>query len=179
MSPTERELVPNPPLAGTDLAQIILRDVSDLLANDCMLTGHIAYHRVAYEVRVTLHMDNPAFPTSVSTMTSRPRSTAEIVADPSLEAIESAPPLEKPLTDEALVSASERHRDIRSANVARIEHGFPITLQHRNRDGHVEEEQVKYPSSVVEDEVVPPIDRDVSAEVAAALGVPEQVAKEE
>jgi len=62
--PTTTEVVSNRPLAGTELKEIILEDVKQMLDNDGMLSFHIAYGRVAYEVNIKLMMDNPAFPES-------------------------------------------------------------------------------------------------------------------
>ena len=82
--PTSNEIVANTPLAGHELARLILADAQALVESDCMLTASIAYGRCSYELRLTLHMDNPAFPLSESSFKSRRRSVQEVQADPAV-----------------------------------------------------------------------------------------------
>jgi hypothetical protein len=168
MSPTAKELVANRPLRGDELAKIIQADVANILANDCMLTSRVAYGRVSYELRVVLHMDNPAFSTSETIIKSKPMADDVVAAQPELAAIENSPPLESP-GDNSYVSAIERHRDINSPNVSRIEHGLPITVIRPGFDtgGNAisVEEGVIYPPEVVEDVVNHPVDSDITQTV--------------
>src|ERR1700677_244414 len=96
MSPARQELVANRPLRGDELAKIILADVTEILARDCMMTSRVAYGRIAYEIKVVLHMDNPAFKESETVVKSKPASDNMVEARPELAAIEGAPPLAKP-----------------------------------------------------------------------------------
>lgn len=165
MSPTSKELVANRPLRGDELMKIIEADVHDVLSRDCMMTTRVAYGRVAYELRVILHMDNPAFPASEAVIKSKLAASDVIAQQPELAAIEPAPPL-KGASEDSYVSATERHRDITSPNVSRIEHGLPITVIRPGFDtgGNAisVEEGVIYPPEVVEDVVKPPEDTDLT-----------------
>ncbi len=163
MSPTQREIVAQRPLKSTELAQIILDDVKDILSTNGMTTGQIAYGRVAYEIRVTLHIDNPAYPTDTTIVRSKGRSGQQKEETPELVAIEPGPL--KDTTDEAFLSSTERHRDIQSPNAARVEHSLPITVLRREQDGQTREELVTYSADALEGVPNPnpdPIDIDVS-----------------
>lgn len=142
--PASHEKIPNRPLAGNELVQIIERDVHDILTRDGMFTQNIAFGRVSYEIRVSLHLDNPLYPQHVSTVMSRPASKQQIAADPALAAVEYGP-LVDPLTEDETVFAQERHREIQSPNAARVENGMPLILEKKNLDtGAVEQVQQMY-----------------------------------
>lgn len=171
--PARSELVSNRPLRGDELAKIIEADVHDVLSRDCMMTSRVAYGRISYELRVVLHMDNPAFPQSETIIRAKRPSDNLLDLQPELAAIEGAPPLAKPLTEDAYVSATQRNRAIDSPNVARIEHGLPISVVRQGRDtgGNAisVEEGVLYPKETVEDVIVPPVDHDLTRGVKAAF----------
>jgi hypothetical protein len=163
--PTSRELVANKPLRGDELQKIVESDLHEVLSRDCMFTSRVAYGRVSYEVRVTLHMDNPSFPTATSTIRSAPRSDNQIEAQPEMAAIKDAPPLVAPTAD-AYVSSVERHRDIESPNATRIEHGLPISVIRTGHDTGGNpisvEEPVVYPKESVEGMTPEPVDTDLT-----------------
>jgi hypothetical protein len=205
--PARQELVANRPLRGDELAKIILADVTDILARDCMMTSRVAYGRIAYEIKVVLHMDNPAFKESETVIRAKAPSDNMVEARPELAAIEGGPPLAKPWSstcancdrpesehdgDEKLcrvnagelitrwepstnsyVSATQRDRTIDSPNVARIEHGLPITVIRQGHDtgGNAMsvEEGVLYPPETVQDVSVPPKDHDLTRQVKQAF----------
>jgi hypothetical protein len=173
MSPARQELVSNRPLRGDELQKIIEADVHDVLSRDCMMTSRVAYGRVSYELRVILHLDNPAFKESTSVIRSHPASDNQVEAQPELSALESHPPLSKPISEDAYVSATQRDRTIDSPNVARIEHGLPISVVRQGRDtgGNAisVEEGVLYPKETVQDVVVPPEDHDLTRMVKKAF----------
>lgn len=173
MSPARGELVSNRPLRGDELAKIIEADVHEILTNDCMLTSRAAYGRVSYELRVILHMDNPAFKESSTIIRSKPASDNMLEVQPELSAIEGGPPLAKPISENAYVSAVQRDRTIDSPNVSRIEHGLSIAVVRQGRDtgGNAVsvEEGVLYPKETVEDVVVPPVDHDLTRMVKKAF----------
>ena len=172
--PVAKELVANRPLRGDELAKIIEADVRDVLSRDCMLTSRVAYGRVSYELKVVLHMDNPAFSTSETVVRSRPPADDVAESSPELKAIEGPPPLAN-AGDDSYVAATERHRDITSPNVSRIEHGLPITVIRPGFDtgGNAIsiEEGIIYPPSVVEDVVKPPLDADLTRMVKEGFGM--------
>jgi len=131
-----------------------------------MLTPHIGYSRVAYELRLTLHLDNPAYPTSTTTISSRPAASDQIAADPSLAALGPAPPLAPPLTPDSYASSVSRTRDLPSPNAARLAFGLPVTIERRDASNHLVEEQVQYPKGTLphdrSDVLPPPVDADLT-----------------
>ena len=131
--PASHERVPNKSLSGTELKQIILNDVKNMLDRDGMFGNNLAFARVAYEVRVSMHLDNPSYPEHVSTTVSRPHSKQQIEKQPELAAIEIGP-LVEPVTDEEAITSEERQRQINSPNMARIENDMPLTISKRDMD---------------------------------------------
>jgi hypothetical protein len=142
--PASHERIPNRLLSGVELRTIILKDVQDILEKDGMFTNNIAFGRVAYEVRVSVHMDNPYYPEHVSTTLSRRASDQQIESNPGIDAIELGPLIE-PLSDNDAVFSEERQRQIASPNLARAEHDLPIQIQKRNmQTGIVETHEQKF-----------------------------------
>ena len=141
--PTSKELVSNKPLAGTELAAIIESDVRRMLDGSGFLRGQVAYGRIAYELRLTLHLDLPSMPLAVDATRSRTQPTAAVAANPALGALEPSMPLAAPSSDSVL-SSTELRRDIQSPNLARVEHTLPIEVEVMGQDGHVREQLVTY-----------------------------------
>lgn len=164
--PTSKELVVNRPLRGTELAKIVMADVASMLAKDTMLANHIAYGRITYSVRLTLHLD--AQQPYVATAVSRAPSDNQAEADPSLLSIATGPTLPDPSKD-AYLSSVERTREIQSPNMARIEHGLPVTILAQGEHGHAVEKEVVYPPEAVEGISPQPTDVDMTA-IARADG---------
>lgn len=131
--PASHERVANRPLSGTELKKIILKDVEAILDKDGMLSNNLAYGRIAYEVRVSMHLDNAAYPEHISTIYSRPRSKSEVEKEPELAAIELGP-LVEPLTEDETVASTEVQRQIASPNMARVENGLPLQIEKRDLD---------------------------------------------
>jgi hypothetical protein len=165
MSPTSRELVSNKALQGTELSQIILADVARMLADNGLLSGQTAYPRIAYELRLTLHLGLPAIPVSVDAVRSRPAADDAVARTPALAALEPGPtlaPPPPPPTDDAtsvapdacdaaptVFQSTQLVRDIDSPNLARIEHSLPIEVTTMGQDGHSTERLVQYhPSDI-------------------------------
>lgn len=171
MSPTSRELIINKPLAGTELSQIILSDAARMLESNGLLSGQIAYGRVSYSLRLTIHLDNPAMRESSDTARSRPRATDTIAANPALAAIEAEPPLSSPSPD-AVFDAFELQRDITSPNLARVEFGLPVDVAVKDQDGHHIEHAVTYPPGAYKDQFVEPELRDVTPLARLESGIP-------
>jgi hypothetical protein len=171
--PTSKELVSNKPLQSTELAAIILSDVRRLVDGSCLLTGQIAYSRVAYELRLTLHLDLPAIPTSIDSVLSRAQATDAIAAAPALAAIEPGPRLADP-SPAAVLQSTGLKRDIDSPNLARIAHSLPIEVSTMGQDGHVQEHLVDYTPSDVgmrADQFPEPDLSDVTEEMRKELGL--------
>lgn len=163
--PTSKEVVPNRPLAGHELKAILIRELDSMLSNDGMFSSHLAYRRVAYEISVKLHVDNPQYPSHKNTRISH--NPARNAPDESQAVF--APPLKDP-SPESQVAAVTRERVIDSPNVARLENDLPVTITAVNRQtGAVEEKQVRYDKEGLTP--VPPKDTDISQQVADDWGV--------
>ena len=169
--PTAKELVSNKPLSGVEARAILLSDFASMLESHGLFTGQMAYSRLAYEIRLTAHFDNFTLPQTQDSVRSRRRSDSAIAADPSLAAIESAPPLVAP-SPGAVFTSDELHRDIQSPNVARLEHGLPVEVSVKDADGHTTERAIQYPADYPGMESVPPTTKDVTAATRAELGLP-------
>ena len=170
---TSKELVSNKPLAGTELAEIIKADVARMCAESGFLAGQTAYSRIAYSLRLTLHLDLPSMPTATDRAESRPQASDAIAANPALGAIEPAPPLVQPSAD-AILSSTQLTREIASPNLARVEHSLPVTVEVKAQDGHYREELVNYaPGDVgmTADQFPQPDLTDVTEEQRRELGL--------
>jgi hypothetical protein len=171
--PTSKEIVAQRPLQAAEARKIIVSDVDNILAQSGLFSGHIAYGRLAYEVRVILHMDNPAYPKDESVIRSKPYPKDVIEGEhghPELEAIEKLP-LRDPSPD-AYLAADELHREIVSPNAARVEHGLPITVIRREQNSETREELVHYDKSAIEGQANPnpePVITDVTESVRKEL----------
>lgn len=160
--PASHERIPNRSLSGTELVQIIERDVHNILTRDGMFTNNIAFARVSYEVRVSVHLDNPIYPEHIAIVLSRPQSKQEIEKDPQLAAIEPSP-LVEPLTEQETVFSEEMHREIASPNMARIEHEIPLIIEKRNLDTNmIERKEQKFVGDIPDPATVGNITSDKS-----------------
>lgn len=132
--PASHETVANRPLSGTELKEIIINDFLKILDRDGMLSDHIGYGQVAYEVEVRLHLANPFQPEHKITVRSNPASKNQIAKDSGMEALSGVPiNPEKIDKDESgeptdVVSSSELSREINSPNLARVANGLPINV---------------------------------------------------
>lgn len=170
---TSKEMVHQRPLQGAELAKIIVSDVEKTLSNSGLFTGHVAYGRCAYEVRVILHLDNPAYPTVTETARSMPypRDVTEGEhGQPELASVERLPL--RDTSDDAYLAADELHHEIVSPNAARVEHGLPITVTRRDQNSETRDELVTYDKSAIEGQPNPnpePVITDVTSEVKREL----------
>lgn len=129
--PTGSEKVINKALSGTELKEIIREDCNKLLENEGILSAHVAFGRVAYDITLRLHLDNVYYPESTITM---PGST------PLTEKI----PLVDPSTD-ATLGATTLTRTITSPNSERVRVGMAIPVETRQQDSTRQIEMIKYP----------------------------------
>ena len=120
--------------------------------------------RIAWDLRLTLHFDNPFLPTASNMTRSRPLTITEVQENPKLKSVESLP-LSPPLSPDAAMTGRVLERKIDSPNMARIEHGLPIEVMHREQSGQVVSTEVVYPPDIVAGETIPPIERDITEEV--------------
>ena len=168
--PTSRESVPNSPLSGAELREIIRRRCDDLLANFGILSPQMAFGRVAFSVTISLHIDNAMAADHAIADDSRRLATNLVAARPELKAIE-PPPLAAASPD-AVVLAETLDARIDSPNAERVRHGMPVPVIVRQPDGTRTQEMVKYPpdASLGEGDVTI---RDSSAEARQRWGQPE------
>ncbi len=199
--PTAKEVVLNRVLSMSELSEILRRDFDAMLAHDGLLSSSVmGVGRVAYEIRLTMHLANPANPTHQASMKSKRATNLEVVENPPLAALEAKMPLpvlclecgfpreahdaagayvdprnpgmyHQWTPDEAVVHAVERARDIESPNLARIQHQMPIRVETRGIDGRVEQKEVIYPKEIAEGEGTPPTDTDVSEAAKKEMGI--------
>lgn len=140
--PTKNETVPNRPLAGHELRNILINDFTKMLDSDGMFQPHMGYSRVAYEISYRLQLDNPLFPEHKGKRVSRDPAR-NIPPNDIVKKIE-APPL-KGDTNNVETVGLKRERVIDSPNKARLENGLPVTINKINRQtGATEEKQVQY-----------------------------------
>lgn len=173
MSGMSTDRIQNRPLSGEELSKIIQKRVGQILAADGMFIARIGYANVAFEVKITLHLDNPAYPQHVTTVIPSRVSIQELEANPELGSIEGRPPLASP-TEDALVISTELSEIIQSPNGSRIEHDLPLKQQIRNVENMTwEDKEVMYTGDKPEPESVGNTMKvtDTSTQEAARMGV--------
>lgn len=164
--PASNEIVANRPLSGTELRNIILRDVDNMLSRDGMFTPHIGYGRAAYEIVIKLHLDNPGYPHHDVVVQSREPAKG----DTSTTADVHKPPLQNP-SEDSVVAGMERTRNIDSPNLARLELELPITVQVRDgQSGAMVDQQVTYSNEGLEHKTEMR-DKDVTEKIAEGWGL--------
>lgn len=152
--PASNERVPNKALSGTELKQIILNQITATLDRDGMLSNNIAFGRVSFEVRVSMHLDNPMYPLHTIEVLSVPASKQQIVAKPELAAIELGP-LVEPLSEDERMPSTELATQIASPNMARVSNGMPLQIQKRNLNtGQMETVEQKFVGDMPDPEEV-------------------------
>ncbi|MGH7184548.1 MAG: hypothetical protein ACREJN_21595 [Nitrospiraceae bacterium] len=177
--PASNERIPNRPLSGEELSKIIQRRVGEILSKDGMFLPRIAYSRASYEVRITLHLDNPSYPSHVTVVLPELLSNKKKEQDPVSAQVEGRPPLNGELTDEAILISTELTENIRSPNAARIENDLPLKMiVHDPKLGMVEKD-VLYKGDLVQPALVGNIleVRETTDEEAARLKVPKSSKK--
>ena len=169
--PTASEKVPNRALGGAELRALILADFIRLLDEEGMLGAHLAYPRVAYDIRLTIHTTNPLAPATTTSLPSRTRAAQEVAAAPALAAVESFP-LARP-RPAATLQATTLRREIDSPNAERLRTGQPIPVDVRRQDGTVVTERIEYPPDATVGSV--PVVADTTREAAADWGMLDEV----
>jgi hypothetical protein len=165
MSPSNLEAVANKVLSGTELAKLILADFTKLLENDGLLSAHIGFGRITYEIILRKHMDNFMLPTDTSFLVSR-----GVNGTP----LEDGPTLKDP-SPEAIVDAQMLTREITSPNAERVRTGLPVPMDVRQPDGTHTQEQVTYPIDLELGDGAVKV-TDVTSEARAAWGLPPEPA---
>lgn len=175
--PISDRKVPNNPLNGAELKQLVLTETQRLLAeteeqllsaltgglnNQSVFSPHYAHPRVAVSLSLKFHWSNRHLPETEISVT----------------AGEGNPPLEDAKDDDQFVSGTDRKVTVDNPNLTRLDAGIPITVTEVERPGPGEtvgsvqqrELQVdagEYPKPT------PPEDTDTTEELAAKIDVPE------
>lgn len=166
--PASHETVPNRPLSGDEVRQIILKDVDNILTKDGMFAGHMGYGRISYRIRVEMQLDNPQFPEHKVEVTSRNPAKNFKPEDPRRSV--AAPPMKSLVEGEPGAPSDihsigvQRERVIDSPNHARLEHGLPITIDKKDlATGEIKPIEVNYDAAGLPPG--PKTDTDISDEV--------------
>lgn len=162
--PMSDQKIPNKPLNGKELAQVIEQHVHDMLAKDCMFLPTLAYGRCAFTVMLKVHVGDLVNPKVVARTYARKQ-----------DAVEGDVPLVDQPADGEFI-AKERKVKVANPNLTRIHAGIPIRSQLRTppKDGSpfggVENVEQTYAPGDYEP-LDPPEETDVSEREAKALGV--------
>lgn len=142
--PTASERATNKPLSGEEVKRLLTDDFLALLDADGMLQPHLAYGRISWQIRLTLHTGNPVVPESVSTAQSRQPSAQAIAAQPALASV--LPWMSGQATSHLRVTAADLTRKIVSPNAERIRTGLPVPVDVKQTDGTMITQSIKYPA---------------------------------
>jgi len=147
--PAASEIAVNRALSGEELKVVLRAAFEKLLDAEGMLSSHVAFGRVAYDLTIRLHLDNPFYPQSITRVESRQASKQEVATDPRLAVIE-PPPLDKPHSSPT-VAGQTVSQSIESPNAERLRHGIPVPVDVRQQDGTVTTEHIQYPAGMEND----------------------------
>lgn len=123
--PLSDTTLPNKPLNGQELKEIIVAKFRDALDKDCMFLPTVTYARVAFTALVTVHTSHPAM--REFEVRTRARPSADLP-------YEGEVPLKDPPPGAQLV-ALERTVDLENPNLERVHAGLPIKTVTRKGAG--------------------------------------------
>lgn len=123
--PLSNDTLPQKPLNGQELKEIIVAKFRDALDKDCMFLNTVTYARVAFTAMVTVHTSHPAM--REFEVRTRTRPSADL-------GYEGEVPLKDPPPDAQLV-ALERTVDLENPNLERVHAGLPIKTVTRKGTG--------------------------------------------
>lgn len=166
--PLSNEAIPNSPLTGPELRDVVLLYLRRQMENDWVFNAGTSYPRVAFSVTVEFHFVNPHF------------SKHELhVRAPIEGAIEGAPPLKEiGPGDTQLVDAFRFDVSVENPNLTRVDAEMPIIITKGARPtpggilGGVEKREVRYEPGGFEKPIAP-VEYDLSAVTAEKWGVPD------
>jgi hypothetical protein len=150
--PTLSEKVVNRPLSGIELKAILRAAFDKLLDGEGLLADRVAYGRVSYELRLTLHTGNVFWPVSVTTVDSARRGAVTDVL-PVAEGEQLPQPEPIPMRNpppDAMFGATQLDHTIDNPNAERLRHDMAIPVERRQADGTTITEPIKYPKGSVE-----------------------------
>jgi hypothetical protein len=133
---TARETVVNKPLTGREVKQILMADFERMLKEDGILSDHMAFGRIGWEIILRKHLDNVYHPEDIIRTRTIPNKD-----EPALD----TPPLQNPSPD-AVIDSATLTRNVDSPNAERIRNGLPLDAEVRQLDGTRTIEQVIYPA---------------------------------
>ena len=110
------DTIPNKPLSGIELRQIIEADVDRILGMDAFMNEYTSYGRVSYVVAVKLLLDNPSFPEHTISVKAKGNKEKTVATSPVSE-----------VSDTVIKAGRQRTRTINNPNLERLKHGLPIT----------------------------------------------------
>ena len=148
--PTAKESAVNRPLSGKELRARILADCTRLVDACGELQSYMAFGRVAYTLKLTLHLDNMINPESTTTLPASAVSDEERKSAPAMSALEGAVPLVNPSPD-AIRAEHSVERRISSPNAERVRLGLPVPVDRKQQDGTTVTEEIKYPDDMAKD----------------------------
>lgn len=131
--PTQSEKVINRALSGDELKAYLAEVFAKLLANEGMLSPHIAFGRVGGIIKLTLHLDNAYFPESTS----------------SIEFGEKIPL--KDATPESEIAQQTATWTMDNPNAERVRLGLKVPVETRQLDGTKQIEHILYPKDQMDD----------------------------
>jgi hypothetical protein len=131
--PTQSEKVINRALSGDELKAYLAEVFNKLLANEGMLSPHIAFGRVGGIIKLTLHLDNAYFPESTS----------------SIEFGEKIPL--KDATSGSEVAQQTATWTMDNPNAERVRLGLKVPVETRQLDGTKQIEHILYPKDQMDD----------------------------
>ena len=173
--PTSNETIPNKALSGAELKAIMKEKFAHLLSNDSMLSDHLAYGRISYDITIRLDFDNPYYAMPiVNTIASSPVGKNIVKSAPELEAIESGPPLKAPHTDKRMSSGTKIRHEINNPNKERLAHGMSVPVDVKRNDGSIRTESIDYPRQMLSDKGLGQsnvVVTDISEQTRRELGV--------
>ena len=91
MSPTKSEMVANRALSGEEVKELMLADFVRLISQESLLKPHLAYGRISWRIRYTLHTGNQIMDDIGSEIDSKPEGSNITAAIPEIAAKESYP----------------------------------------------------------------------------------------
>jgi hypothetical protein len=184
--PLKSQTLPNRRLTGAELMTILEKRFHEMLARDYAFTPNVAYGRVAVNITLTMH---------IAGVTSEHVVRSYTKAD---GVVEGEPPLAEPVEEDAALIALTRDFKMDNPNLERVAAGLPIVFQQRAPQAPPQDYTPPLPGEPPPDAIIKPydvetvevrydptqypkpadpVDRDVSAEKARELGVPQHVRK--
>lgn len=164
--PLSSEQVPNNPLTGPELKELVILLLRRQLDNDCVFNPGVAYPRVAFSVSVAFHFSNPHF--------AKHEVNVRVPID---GAVEGLPPLKEIAAGEThVVDAFRFDVSVENPNLTRVDAEMPIVIVKGARPkpgdmmGGVDRHEVRYEPGGFEKPVAP-VEYDLSAATAEKWGV--------